>query len=68
MAVATVPEKQNNKFESKIKTNKGEGVPLAGDIAEIATAVVLKKQNTHSEKDDGSAPMSIAAMTAPVAL
>ena len=68
MAVATVPEKQNNKFESKIKTNKGEGVPPAGDIAAMATAVVLKKQNTHSEKDEGSAPMSIAAMTAPVAL
>ena len=68
MAVATVPEKQNNKFESKIKTNKGECVPPAGYIAEMATAVVLKKQNTHSEKYEGSAPVSIPAMTAPVAL
>ena len=43
MAFSIVPEKQNNKFESIIKTNKGESVHPAGDISEMVAAVTLKK-------------------------
>ena len=33
-----------------------------------AAVVALQKQNTRSEKDEGSAPMGIALMVAAVAL
>ena len=69
IAVATLPEKQNNKFEPIIKTNNRECVPPAGDVAPMTAAVVaLQKQNTRSEKGEGSAPIIIALMVAAVVL
>ena len=60
LTVATLPEKQNNKFESIIKTNKGEIFPPAGDITAISAAMALKKLNSRSEKGEESAPIGIA--------
>ena len=60
LTVATLPEKENNKFESIIKTNKKESVPPAGYITTISAAMALKKLNTRSEKGEESAPIGIA--------
>ena len=62
MTVSTVPEKHNNKFESIIKTNKGEGVTPYGYIYAIAEAVSLKKQKICSDRDEGSFTMDISLM------
>ena len=68
MAVATVPEKQNNTFESIIKTNEGGSVPPDGDISSMAEVTSVKKHNTRSDKDEASAPMGIATMAAATSL
>ena len=62
MEVSTMPENQNNIFESIIKTNEGGGVPPAGYIAAMSAYVELNKRNTRSEKYEGSYLMSISLM------
>ena len=67
MKVPTVPEKQNNIFESFIKLTNGGGVPPDGYIPAMAEDEEVKKQ-VCSDKYEGGAPTCIAAMAAAASL
>ena len=68
MEFATLPEKENDKFESILKNNKGEILPPAGYISAMEAAEALNKQDNSSDKYDRSAPMGISSMVDVAAL